>query len=218
MNNTKASTNNIRRLDEELSTLSHEYTIKILESHGNQVSPAQNKELHIITRTAAGMIAGEERKELIRKASPLPCGAGKTTAVRGLIKATHELNRRYRIIVCAEKVEALCELKRDLTGEDGVPREKISLIHSYAHDPDFDLESPKDNAASEAADDWGGEHAQFVLLTHSKLRHSSDKLKYDLLIYDETLLLGEASTIALADLAGEIGKCPSSYKLEQSAA
>lgn len=206
MNPIGDSVNEEKEFDLELPTLAHKYTIKILEKHGNEVSDAHSEELHIIADAAAGMIAGVERdtEGPIRKASALPCGAGKTTTVRGLIKATHELNRPYRIVVCAEKVDALCELFRDLTGEDGVPREKVSLFHTYALDPNFDLESPRNKTASEAADDWDGEHAQFVLLTHQKLRHGHEKLEYDILIYDETLLLGVADTLERGHLAGEL--------------
>lgn len=192
-----------RNIDFKLSDLAFGYTENILTAHGNKVSRAQAVELDKVLTSAAAIISLQNGKRL---ASPLPCGAGKTTAIRGLIKAVCTLQRPYRIAICAEKVEALCELMRDLVDNDNVPRNKISLIHGYAYDPDFDLECPKPDTASEKADEWKGEHKQFTLLTHSKLRHGSGSLEYDLLIYDETLLLGEATAIALADLAGEIGK------------
>ena len=115
--------------DREAWGIAFDYTINTLEQHGNVVSSAQRSELHKILRSFVYTIALPEQKR--RTAFPLPCGAGKTTAVRGLIRAIHELGRTYKIVVCAEKIEALCELVRDLVNEDGVPRDTISLLHSY---------------------------------------------------------------------------------------
>jgi hypothetical protein len=189
--------------DREASGIAFDYTINTLEQHGNVVSSAQRTELHKILRSFVYTIALPEQKR--RTAFPLPCGAGKTTAVRGLIRAIHELGRTYKIVVCAEKIEALCELVRDLVNEDGVPRDTISLLHSYQHDPDFDFENPKDSTASEPADsDELEELRQFVLLSHSKLHHGYNRMPYDLLIYDESLVLGQASTLDFEELFVEI--------------
>ena len=190
-------------IDSELSELAYSYTQNILKTHGNKISSKQEVELIKVLESATRIISLQDNK---RMASPLPCGAGKTTAIRAMIKATYDLKRDHRIVVCAEKIEALCELLRDLTDQDGIPRDNITLIHTYDHDPDFNLEAPKQKTASEKADEWKGEHRQFLLLTHSKLQHGSGRLEYDLLFYDETLLLGESSAISVPDLAGEIGK------------
>jgi hypothetical protein len=182
-----------------------DHTINILECHGNLVSSAQSDALYTVLGSFVYTIAKPEQQR--RTAFPLPCGAGKTTAVRGFIKAIHELGRFYRIVVCAEKIEALCELKRDLINEDGVSADKISLLHSYDHDPAFNFESPRDNTASEPADsDKLDDLRQFVLLSHSKLHHGYNKMPYDLLIYDESLVLGQASNLDFDELCGEIGK------------
>ncbi len=121
-------------------------------------------------------------------------GAGKTSAARGFIKAVQDLSLPYRIVICAEKIEALCELWRDLTNDDGIPVSKVSLLHSYIHDPGFDRERPKEGTASEKPTD-PNDLQQFVLMSHSKLHHGFNKLDHDLLIYDESLLLGEASSV-----------------------
>ncbi len=192
-------------VDWEVQECAYEYTIETLEQFGNIVSSEQTTELHKTLGCFVYTIAKPESKR--RQAFPLPCGAGKTTAVRGIIRAIHELGRGYKIVVCAEKVEALCELLRDLRDLDGVPRGKISLLHSYEHDPAFDFESPKDRTASEPADsDDLSDLRQFVLLSHSKLHQGYNKMPYDLLIYDESLVLGQASTIGFEELCGEIAK------------
>jgi len=175
--------------DLDVLDAAYAHTIQILEKHGNIVSGPQATELHKVVGTFVFTIALPEQKR--RSAFPLPCGAGKTTAVRGFIKAINELGRNYKIVVCAEKIEALCELKRDLIDEDGVPRNKISLLHSYEHDSDFNIESPKGGTASEPSDsDELDDLRQFVLLSHSKLHNGFNQIPHDLLIYDESLVLG----------------------------
>jgi hypothetical protein len=193
------------KADHAVWDLAQENTIQILKRHGNIVSRPQWQELHKVLESFVYTIAlpGQRR----RLAFPLPCGAGKTTAVRGFCKAIYELRRPYKIVICAEKIEALCELKQNLVGEDGIPESLISLLHSYDHDPDFNVENPKPNTASEPSDsDELDDLRQFVLLSHSKLHHGFNKMPYDLLIYDESLILGEGSTIRFGELLGEIGK------------
>ena len=96
---------NDESIDFELPDLAYTFIEAILKKHGNKVSKQQAIELHKILNTAATTISLQQGT---RHASPLPCGAGKTTAIRGLIKAIHTLKRKCRIVVCAEKVEALC--------------------------------------------------------------------------------------------------------------
>lgn len=191
--------------DHAVWDLAQKYTIQILEHHDNIVSGPQRTELHKVLGNFVYTIAHPEQKR--RRAFPLPCGAGKTTAVRGFCKAIYELHRTYKIVICAEKVEALCELKRDLVNEDGIPDSLISLLHSYDHDPDFNVENPKPNTASEPSDSEAlDDLRQIVLLSHSRLHQGFNKMPYDLLIYDESLVLGEGSTIYFSELLGEIGK------------
>jgi hypothetical protein len=191
--------------DLDVLDAAYAHTIQILEKHGNIVSGPQATELHKVVGTFVFTIALPEQKR--RSAFPLPCGAGKTTAVRGFIKAINELGRDYKIVVCAEKIEALCELKRDLIYEDGVPIDKISLLHSYEHDSDFNIESPKGGTASEPSDsDELDDLRQFVLLSHSKLHNGFNQIPHDLLIYDESLVLGQGSADVFKNLMGAIGK------------
>ena len=143
------------------------------------------------------------KKENKRQVFTLPCGAGKTTAIRGFCKAIHDLGRSDKIVICAEKIEGLCSLKRDLIDKDGISEDKVSLIHSYTHVTDFDPSS-KDSTASEPSD-HNEPLRQFVLLSHSKLQQGFDKLDHDLLIHDEALLLGAANTVTRKALSGEIG-------------
>ena len=181
------------------------YSKDILQRHGNILSQFQINALHYLLGSFVYAIAEPYKRR--RQVFPLPCGAGKTTAVRGFIRAVHELGRDYRIVVCAEKVEGLCQLKRDLIGEDGISQDKISLLHSYEHNPNFDIENPEPGVASEPSDSAElGYLRQFVLMTHQKLHGGFNKMDYDLLIYDESLVLGKGTVFKFEDLFGAIGK------------
>ena len=191
--------------DKTLWETAQRHTIDTLKRHGNIVSKDQEMALHMMIGSFVYTIALPQQQR--REAFPLPCGAGKTTAVRGLIRAIHQLNRECKIVVCAEKVEGLCQLKRDLAVEDDVPINKISLLHSYVHDPDFDIGTPEPGTASEPSDSADlSDLRQFVLMTHQKLQGGFNSMPFDLLIYDESLVLGKGTAINFEDLFGAIGK------------
>ncbi len=202
--------------DHEAHNLSMQYTIDILEKHGNVVSKAQWIALYQVLGSFVSTIALPEQKR--RTAFPLPCGAGKTTAIRGFCKAINELDRAYKIVVCAGKIEALCELKRDLIADD-VPEAKISLLHSYQHDPKFISQNPEQGTASEPSNsDDLNELRQIVLLSHAKLHYGYNKMPYDLLIHDETLFVGQGAALQLDTVIGEICKFIGQVRIKERAA
>ena len=181
-----------------LINTAHEETLKILEANGNVVSKLQSNAL----RELCTFYASPNGR---RMAFPLPCGVGKTSSIRGFLKALTIMGVAHdkRIIICAEKVEALCELKRNLINDDGIEEDLISLLHSYEHNPKF-KDQPIERTASEPADkDYG----TFTLLTHMKFRKAFEKLpSYDLLIHDEALVLGDGLSIEVAELEAEIAR------------
>lgn len=77
-----------------------------------------------------------------RYAYDLPCGAGKTQAVVACCAELVRLGKPFTIAVCASKVEALCDLYRDLIS-NGVPAADIGLLHSYRHDPEVVAEAAR---------------------------------------------------------------------------
>jgi hypothetical protein len=199
--------------DWDIIDLAHKYTIDILEKHGNVVSQIQNDALREIQANFVMTIAHPEQKR--RVAFPLPCGAGKTTAVRGLCRAINEADKPYNIAICAEKVEALCDLKRMLIN-DGVPEDKISLLHSYKHDSNYNFAKPIHNTASEPSTS-SKEIRQFVLFSHEKLQKGF-RPSHDLLIYDESLILGKGADVRLDDTIGTMGYFMSCVKAKQQSA
>ncbi|OEJ65649.1 DEAD/DEAH box helicase family protein [Magnetovibrio blakemorei] len=178
-------------------------TTRILKSYGNEISNEQYEALSSLIKEFTWIAVTKQKQPVRRTVFPMPCGTGKTTAIRGFCQAINELGRPYNIVICAEKIEALCQLNRDLIN-DGVPSKKISLIHSKKFDPNLDVEDLDKNYASEPNTDKN-DLQQFVLMSHAKL-NSINKFGYDfrfghdLLIYDESLILGEPYLQKLSDI------------------
>jgi hypothetical protein len=110
------------------------------------------------------------RKVAGRYAFPLDTGCGKTQSVVAWCAAVHELRLPYSVAIAASKVEALCDLQRDLIS-NGVDPAKIGLWHSYRHETDKVAAACQGNApgfASEPATDEGAhDRKQFLLVTHT---------------------------------------------------
>lgn len=183
-----------------------------LTAFGNVLSDDHRKALHEIVREYSLLASGHR---VGRYAFDLDTGMGKTQSVVAWLAEVHALGLPYSVAVCASKVEALCDLKRDLVRQ-GVPEAKIGLWHSYDFDPskadDARTGRVKDHASLPATGNY--DTAQFLLVTHSRLRSGAegltDRLKYrgedrSLVIWDESLLVSEHRTIRHADIKSAIG-------------
>ena len=70
-----------------------------------------------------------------RWAFGLPTGMGKSRAIISFCRALAALKLNHvSVAVSAAKVEALCQMKRDMIAA-GIPSDRIGLIHSKLHDP-----------------------------------------------------------------------------------
>lgn len=94
---------------------------------------------------------------------------GKTTCIRGFLKALHELNLDYSVVVSATQVEALCELKRALIDDDEIPEDKIGLIHSKQYHPDKIGQEGYASICSNSEEEV--QNMPFILVTHNKIKH-----------------------------------------------
>lgn len=163
-----------------------------LTAYGNQISPDHEVALSGLCELAAMNLFGGFEKRVY---FALPCGMGKTTGVRAILHATHELGLPYRVVVASSKVEELCILKRTLIA-DGIPPEKIGLLHSYPCSRDRVL-TGQSGFASEPA---GNTDAPFLLVTHANVQSGADKEwmnRCDLVLFDESLIVGKAHCLPL---------------------
>lgn len=182
----------------EVSERAYKAAIEALKKYGNTVSDDHAKAVQqMIDGFCAMAIEGQEA----RVAYPLFTGGGKTTAIKAFVKALDETNNESKLVICTEKVEALCDVYRDLVAA-GISEEKIGLFHGYRFDPDFDIERPKAGKASVEANN--NEQAQFILMSHQKVRVLKDDLRQvvldaDLMIWDESMVVAEGLSIDYAD-------------------
>lgn len=187
-----------------------------MEAYGNVLSKNHKDALKAlavwITFMAQGRVHG-------RYAFALPTGCGKTLTIRSWIAALHQLNRDHiGVAVVESKIEELCTLKRQLI-EDGVPAEKIGLIHSYEHKPKKIAESGvhrrvSDGFATEPSDhDKGGYERQILLITHAKLRSNKASVEKfnsyqgkprEVMLYDESLITSDSIGIPFRKISSGV--------------
>ena len=105
-----------------------------LKQYGNKLSSKHAQALHEILMGFTQMAQGELKRRL---AYPLFTGGGKTKSIVAWLWAVNELNYNHvSVAVCAHKVEALCDLNRDLVNA-GISPDKIGLLHSYRFDSEM---------------------------------------------------------------------------------
>ncbi len=195
---------------ERLTDLAFTRVKTALIGFGNTLSTPHAHALRALVESMTKMAAGELQG---RYAFGLGTGLGKTSAIIAWLTAVEELGLTgISAAVCASKVEALCQLKRDLI-KNGVPAEKIGLLHTYRHDSS----APKDarvlpnGYASEPSTD-NNDSRPIMLITHQMLRGSNrsldkfmsyERAKRNLLLYDESLIISDSWSISIRLLKAE---------------
>lgn len=196
-----------------LTQMSFCLLVENLRKYGNKPSAEQLTALLELMVKYTGLVKGRIKG---RYAFPLSCGLGKTQSVVALIRALSYMRQDTRpnnqigdvsITVCASKVEALCDIKRELM-ESLVPEEEIGLIHSYRYDEKIAEEYlkgkaqlPEGFASLPATDD--NENRPFLLVTHNRVRGKSDVEMYNtyqgkprsLMIWDESLFISDTRAV-----------------------
>jgi hypothetical protein len=188
---------------EALVRMATERTIQILEGYGNKLTPAHAEAIHDIQGNMAAIFLGAANG---RRVFDLPTAMGKTTAIRGFAYAVNSLNLKGRIIICCEKVKAICDLRKALIDEEKIPEGNTRLIHSYKFDAEYydrDVPAPQ-TAPFESDKEINEERHQFVLITHSKLHGGFKNLTHSLMIYDEGLVLGRSLPLDVGGLRSRL--------------
>ena len=190
------------------------FLILKLYQYGNKPSLAQHDALWKLCQAYADMATGRIRG---RFAFALTCGAGKTLSVIAFCQALRFLQLRgtrpdmdgVSVLVSASKVEALCELKRELLKAE-VPQNWIGLYHSYQYHPD---KIGEDGYASEP-DTGDYQNKRILLCTHNRVRggkteetayYSYKGRERTLIIHDESLIKSDSWAIRIEDIRSGIG-------------
>ncbi|MDR3500915.1 MAG: hypothetical protein P4L72_17005 [Parvibaculum sp.] len=195
-----------------LTVPAHQKLIATLTRHGNDLDQNHKDVLLALvgsmTEMAQGKIEG-------RYAFGLPTGFGKTSAVTSWVSTLYRPGsprHHLSISIAASKVEALCDVQRELI-RAGVPAELISLIHSYKGMDEWQpgMEIPEGFASIPAT--LSDEDRPIVLVTHNKVRGDAGLNRFasyrgrprDLMLYDESLIISDSTGINITLLRGALG-------------
>lgn len=209
---------------------------RILEEHGNTVTPQRTQDLRKVITTYCAMA---NRKIQGRIAFPLPTGYGKTTSIVAFLARASSMGMlgfkerhvEFSIAITAFKVSELCNLKRSLV-DAGVPEELICLHHSYRYNEDYldtDGNSTKTGYAPLPATykvdpetgapmkDSDGKplvdtRRPILLLTHNKAKTKGEGdfealiSGRTMLIWDESMLSTEAGAVSVMKIGEAISR------------
>ncbi len=188
-----------------------------LHNYGNTLSVDQRQVLKSLLKTYTDIASGNKQG---RYAFGIPTGGGKSQSIVAWITALAMHNSDISVAVSASKVEALCDLKRDI--EENLNRIgasiSVGILHSYKYDKEKaegylkgDAELPSGYASEPCSDTF--EDKQILLCTHAKIRGRADIDQYnsyqgeprDILIYDESLLVSDTRAIDIKYIQAGIG-------------
>jgi len=187
---------------ERLTVPSFKLLKSLLTEYGNTLSDGHESALMALVGLMTKMAQGELRG---RWAFGLPTGMGKTTAIIAWVATLVACRLDHvSVAVACSKVEALCQMKRDMIA-CGVDPKRIGLIHSYAN-------------ASEPS--TVGEDRQIMLVTHARVRDGDKLAEFshhtgkprDLMLYDESLVTTDSIGLAVRDLKGCVGYLASKFE------
>lgn len=182
---------------EELVQLVHTLWLSSLCKNGNQPSAEHRHAGWQLLRAMVDQLYGVRPG---RYTYAVPCGGGKTQAVVALLLAMFDLRvlGDKTVLVVAQQVSALCEIKRQLL-DSGIPEQLVGIVHSL---PNAEYPST------------GSEKRPIMLATHARLqrdgslpeccRNRHDVL-HDLVIWDEALISTEAICLDLASTRTALG-------------
>jgi hypothetical protein len=195
-------------------------TDRMVGTFNNKLSEAHNEALY---RTAGLFSLIALKQKTGRLVADMPTGGGKTLSVVAWLTAVHQLDYDIGVTVAASQVEALAKMVRDLVAQ-GVPREKIGLIHAKDYCPlkaetfrqTGDYSVLGDKFASEPVT-MDNENCPFLFVSHQRVRAAASNSKResmfmdfkgrkrDLLIWDEVLLTTAPIAATMADVRSGIG-------------
>jgi hypothetical protein len=190
------------QVDWRLTQAARARVVRTLENYGNVVDEAQHSALLCVvacfTMLAAGVKTGRYAYDLVP-------GYGKTEAVIAwcseAYRYTPQRGRKFTALICSTKVMDLCAIKAKLIAQ-GVPEQEIGLVHSKRYPAEVPFPRTDDN-----------DHRQFLLCTHERVRRDDGTKRYelrdgkrrDLVIWDESLLIGEQRAETYFNVASAIG-------------
>ena len=183
---------------EELTLPALHRACQLLTDFGSTVSAEHKEALEQMiggfTMLATGELTG-------RHAYSLPCGSGKTVAVRAWCGSLIRADLPYSVMITASRIEELDDIYKQLVAE-GIPPEAIGLIHSEPDVHRFTAPTP------------GNNDRQILIVTHMRLKKGGgldhETLRYrgrtrDVVLWDEACIVSSSRGVGYQGLAGAIG-------------
>lgn len=191
-----------------VAKLACDFTVRHLQAHGTDPGRIQTAALFSLQKVMVEMAFGYIP---VRTYVGLPAGFGKTSAVAALIVALHAAREAFKnsaevsVLVCAERVESLCTLKRDVLelasreGHlDGLAA-RLGLEHSYGR-----------RASEPRTED--NDQRPFLLATHARMKASEGLRSItafhgrprSLVVWDEKLDVGSVTAFDFRKLSANL--------------
>lgn len=188
----------------ELFELALTIAVNRLKKFGNEPSGTHLEGVRMVVQALAHGLFMEDQ---FRIAIPLETGAGKTNAIVAVAKAIQDLHLDKAVLISAERVEQLDDLRKDMI-EEGVYPEAVGLFHTKD-----DVPSIKESELSTT---------RFLLAAHNGLKsHSKRDRSNRLLTYmgrprdgiwwDESLERSKGMSLARTTVMQAIGSWLGGY-------
>jgi hypothetical protein len=186
----------------------------------NQLSAAHDEAL---MRTVGLFSLIALKQKTGRLVADMATGCGKTLSVVSWLTAVHRTGQDVGVVIAASQVEALAKMIRDLE-QQGVPREKIGLIHSKDFSPERAAEFLRTGEYAVLGDRYASEptttdntQRPFLFVSHQRVRAAASDTakeeaftsylgkKRDLLIWDEVLHTTAPTAATMAAIRSGVG-------------
>lgn len=205
---------------EKLARRAGQHAIALV-GRGNDLTTHHKEALEALVGTIADMLRGKTKG---RYAVGAQTGFGKSTAIRAMILALHELAQddRHGLMVCSSRVETLLAMRRELieevtllgldVGQEEL-RRRVGVLHGYAHDPRRCDPSalPKGHASEPSI--WHEDTGRypFLFVTHARMQSGEPLeacMKYRgqrrVVLFDESFFSAAGVGLRFRSLRGAI--------------
>ncbi|MFL9824706.1 hypothetical protein [Rhodoplanes sp. SY1] len=171
---------------------------QLLTGFGSTVSAQHEEALARMTGDFTMLATGELTG---RHAYALPCGCGKTIAVRAWCGTLVRAGLPYSVMITASRIEELDDIYKQLIAE-GIPSAMIGIIHSEPAGHRF------------TAPTTDNDERQILIVTHMRLKGAGgldqDALTYrgrprDVVLWDEACIVSSSRSVGHRGLVGAIG-------------
>ena len=182
-----------------LSILAFDRVLSNLRRYGNQ---PDRRHQGALMRIVGGLSMLASRRWTLRRVWPLQVSCGKTQSITAWLASLYHLRLPYSVIIAAEQIESLCDIREDLRVNHGVPLSWSGLLHrkgtsaSMPSTPEAEITQKQVLFVS---------HYRVIMKNSLTLINTYKGRDRDLLIWDESMIATTAWAINELDFEAQIG-------------